>query len=71
MMYRVIYSKPGSDNREIGEFDSLEDAVAAATQAGGVYDDNATEAQARHALLQSCWDVQGHSDHGIWVEEVR
>ena len=39
-MYTVTYSKAHDTAREIGQFESLEDAMAAAYQAGAFCDDN-------------------------------
>ena len=69
-MIVVTYSKPGRDNRIIGEFDSLEDACAAAVQAGGKYDDNKTERFEQRRSKDMCWSVESNSGHGIWFERA-
>jgi len=69
-MYQVTYSKPGRANTDLGTFDSLEDACAAATRAGGIYDDNRTEAMEQRRAKDMCWSVRGKDEHGIWIERI-
>ena len=68
-MFQVTHSSPNY-NRVIGTFDSLEDAVAASTAAGGIYDDNATEAMDAGRKKDMCWSVRGQPQDGMWIEVV-
>ncbi|MFC3228776.1 hypothetical protein ACFOGJ_16145 [Marinibaculum pumilum] len=69
-MYAVTYSQAHHEAREIGEFDTIPEAVEAAIGAGAV------EAEARAITSigkDVCLSVVGHEDSdlfGIWIERA-
>lgn len=67
MTYRVTYSRAHMENRELGEFDSLDDALSAAETAGAVIEDRSDIRKDR------CFDVAGHErddDYAVWIERA-
>jgi hypothetical protein len=64
MTYTVSYSKAHEAAREIGQFDSLDEAQEAARAAGAI-------GEGQKSGKSRVYDVAGHKgddDYGIWIE---
>ena len=61
--YRVTYSR-GQASREIGRYDTLHEAVAAARSAGAV----GTGQKSGRDFLYAVVGHEGDDDYGIWIE---
>lgn len=71
MTYVVTYSRAHCQNREIGEFPELADALDAAEAAGAVIENRSGIIDIRK---DRCFDVLGHEnddDYAIWIERRR
>lgn len=67
MTYIVSYSKAHEAAREVGRFDELDQAEAAARKAGAV-------GEAQENGRDYVYEVDGHigdDDYGIWIEVAR
>jgi hypothetical protein len=70
-VYYVTFSRSHYLAEPIGQFDTIEEAIAAAYEAGAIDNDNRMEKFARNSQRDICLDVSGHEGDetcAIWIE---